>query len=68
MQLFQIMIPKNELKTLNAKNKTPLHYAAKTNSKEICELLISKGADVNAFDIICQKILTLLLFNIIENK
>ena len=30
---------------------TPLHYAAQNNSKEIIELLISKGADVKAKDI-----------------
>ena len=31
-------------KKLNQKNKTPLHYAAKNKSKEMLELLISKGA------------------------
>ena len=31
---------------------TPLHSAAKNNLKEIGELLISKGADVNAKTII----------------
>ena len=35
-------------------NKTPLYYAAENNSKEIGELLISKGADINAKDIIYQ--------------
>ena len=35
-------------------NKSPIHYAAKYNSKEIRELLISKGADINAKDIIYQ--------------
>jgi len=39
---------------LNHKNKTPLHYTAEKNSKEIEELLITKGADVNAKDIIYQ--------------
>jgi len=33
---------------------TPLHIAAKHNSKEIGELLITKGADINAKDIIYQ--------------
>ena len=33
-------------------NRTPLHFAAEKNSKEIGELLISKGADINAEDII----------------
>ena len=34
--------------------KTFLHYAAHYNSKEIGEILISKGADINAKDIIYQ--------------
>ena len=32
-------------------NKTPLHYAAENNSKEMVVILISKGADINAIDI-----------------
>ena len=39
------------------KNKTALHIAASHNSKEIGEVLISKGADINAKDIIYQIIL-----------
>ena len=46
---------------LNHMNKTPLHYAAGNNSKEIGELLISKGADINAKDIIYQIIIILFL-------
>ena len=34
------------------KNITPLHYAAIKNSKDIGELLLSKGANINAKDII----------------
>ena len=34
------------------KNNTALHLAAKKNSKKMIELLISKGADINAKDII----------------
>ena len=44
---------------------TPLHYAAEKNSKEMLELLISKGADINAIDIIYLKIKVLFLIKII---
>ena len=40
---------------------TPLQYAAENNSKEILELLISKGADINAIDIIYLNIKILFL-------
>ena len=33
------------------KNETPLHYAVENCLEEMFELLISKGADVNARDI-----------------
>ena len=39
---------------LNKNNRTPLHYAAEKDSNKIGELLISKGADINAKDIIYQ--------------
>ena len=35
---------------LNHMNKTPLHYAIEYNSKEMEEMLISKGANINAKD------------------
>ena len=41
-------------RNLNHKNETPLHYAAKKNSKEIGELLIANGADINERDIFHQ--------------
>ena len=44
---------------------TPLHYAAEKNSKEIGELLISKGADINAEDFIYLNLITLLLTNVL---
>ena len=50
---------------LNKKNKTPLHFAAMNNSKEIGEILISKGADINAKDIIYLNIIYYFLINII---
>ena len=47
------------------KNRTPLHIAAENNSKEMGELLISKGADINAIDIIYLNIIILFLIKII---
>ena len=35
-------------------NKTPIHFATMNDSNKIGELLISKGADINAKDIIYQ--------------
>ena len=35
-------------------NNTLLHYVVENNSKEIGELLISKGANINAKNIIFQ--------------
>ena len=39
-------------RNLNKNNKTPLHRAALNDCIKIGELLISKGADINAKDII----------------
>ena len=47
------------------KKKTPLHYVLENNSKEIGELLISKGAAINAKGIIYLNIIILFLINII---
>ena len=41
-------------RNLNKNNKTPLHIAARKDCIKIGELLISKGADINAKDIIYQ--------------
>ena len=38
-------------------NSSPLHFAVEKNSKEIGEILISKGADINAIDIIYLNII-----------
>ena len=46
-------------------DKTPLHIAAEKNSTDIAEILISKGADINAKDNINFSILVLFLINII---
>ena len=50
---------------VNKKNKTPLHLAAIYNLKEIGEVLISKGADIKAKDIIYLNIIILFLIKII---
>ena len=39
-----------DVNTVGDYGMTPLHSAAASNQKEIVELLISKGADVNAKD------------------
>ena len=44
---------------------TPLHYAAENNSKEIGELLISKGADINAKAVIYLNIIIYFLGTLI---
>ena len=44
-------------RNLNKNNKTPLHIALENKSDIIGEILISKGADINAKDIIYQNII-----------
>ena len=46
-------------------NETPLHIAAKKNSREIGEIFISQGADIKSIDIIYQKMNFLFFVNII---
>ena len=41
-------------RNLNKNNQTPLHIAAENDCIKIGELLISKGADINAKNIIYQ--------------
>ena len=41
-------------RNLNNNNWTPLHNAAEKDSNKIGELLISKGVDINAKNIIYQ--------------
>ena len=62
--LFLIKVKYNKIRKLNKKNRTPLYIAAQNNSKEIGELLISKGADINAKDIINQIIIGLFLITV----
>ena len=65
---FFIKIIYNRWKKLNNKNQTAIHLAAEKNSKDMVELLISKGADFNGKDIIYQIMITLFLMKIIENR
>ena len=44
-------------RNLNKNHRTPLHLAAGNESIKIGELLISKGADINAKNIIYQIII-----------
>ena len=53
--LFLLKMIYNKERKVKKKNKTPLHIAAAKNSKEIGELLILKGADINIKDTISQK-------------
>jgi len=55
-------------KKKNCKNWAPLHYAAQNNSKEIGELLISKGADIEGNAIINQVLILVFLINFIDNR
>ena len=66
--LFSIKWISNKWRKLNQKNWTPLHSAAENNSKEMLELLISKGANINAKNIIYLNIIILFLIKIILNK
>ena len=48
------------LRKLLKKNETPLHIAADCNSKEMVELLIAQGAEINAQAINSQNLIILL--------
>ena len=48
------MIKQIKERDLNKNNTTPLHIAVMCDSIKIGELLISKGADINAKSIIYQ--------------
>ena len=55
----------NDLNHKSDSKYTKLHFAAEDDSKEIGELLISKGADINAKMIIYLNIQILILIKII---
>ena len=50
------MIIEIKERNLNKNNYTPLHWAAVNDSNKIGEILISKGANINAKNIIYQNI------------
>ena len=51
------MIIEIKERNLNKNNRTPLHIAMKNHSTIIGQFLISRGADMNAIDIIYQNII-----------
>ena len=55
-------------RNLNKNNYTPLHRAAYNDKIKMGELLISKGADINAKDIIYQYVIVLLLIKVKQIK
>ena len=48
------MIKQIKERNLNKNNTTPLHIALENKSEKLGELLISKGANINAKNIIYQ--------------
>ena len=65
-EIFDLLILEGIINMVqNKKGLTPLHYAAKKKSKEMLELLISKGANINAKTIIYLNIQILFLIKII---
>ena len=64
IHIFFITIIWNDKRNLNQKKKTALHIALENSSIEIAELLISKGADINAIDIIYLNLITLFLIKL----
>ena len=57
MKSFLIIGKQIKERNLNFNNRTPLHIALENKLDKIGELLISKGADINAKDIIYQIII-----------
>ena len=62
------MIIQNEGRNYNKNYRTPLHYVLTYHFDKMGELLISKGADINAKDIIYLNRIIFFLINIINNK
>ena len=65
---FLIMIIQFKERNLNQNNWTPLHIAADNDSIKMGELLISKGSDINARDIIYYNTISSFLIMLIQFK
>ena len=65
LQSFLIIMNEIKERNLPLNNETPLHIALEKNSKEMFELLITKGVDINAKDIIYLNRRILFLIKII---
>ena len=63
--LFLIKTISNKSRKFDEKNKTPLYIAANNNLKEIVEILISKGADVNLQNSNSKKMIIISSINLI---
>ena len=64
--LFLLKIVEYKARKSNKNNKTPLHWAAINNSKEMVQLLLLKRSDINAKDIGYPKIIILFFIKIME--
>ena len=51
IEIIEILLKKVDVNAKDYKDRTPLHWAAIRGYKDVAELLIDKGADVNAKDI-----------------
>ena len=58
------MIIYKKLRKWKKNDRTPLHFAAENNSKDLGEILISNGADINEND--CNYSNIILFFLIID--
>ena len=60
--LFSMKRILNRERKYHHKNEMPIHYTIDNNSRDMLELLISKGADINAKDIVYH-IINVIFFN-----
>ena len=58
----------NYIRKFKKKNKTPLHIAIENNAKDIGELLISKGAIINAKDMKFKNVIIIFFIRIIYKR